>query len=159
MRVLVVDDYEESAEASCLLLQVLGHEARHAKSGAAALEQYEAFGPDVLLLDIGLPDLSGYQIAREIRARSPERPVDLVGSGLEARNRRIRGRIPDIEGSLCGFRQPGSRAAQGRETGRPRRRAPPVITAPPRHGGRTERVVKELFRAVPDHLDRFAGDL
>ena len=47
----------------------------------------------------------------QLRARSPERPVDLVGSGLEPRNRRICRRNADIEGSLRSFRQPGSAAA------------------------------------------------
>ena len=54
----------------------------------------------------------------QLRARSAERPVDLIGGGLEARNRRIRGRLADIEGSLRGFRK--ARAA-----------APPRIGAKP----------------------------
>src|SRR5438128_12338022 len=68
MRVLIVDDYPGSVDASQLLLELLGHECRTAMDGASALQQFRAFEPDIVLLDIGLPDLSGYEVAREIRA-------------------------------------------------------------------------------------------
>ena len=68
-RVLVVDDHPDSAEASCLLLTLLGHEARAATSGVQALVEVERWHPDVVICDIGLPDISGYEIARTIRRR------------------------------------------------------------------------------------------
>ncbi len=69
-RVLIVDDFPDAADASCMLLTVLGHSCRIAKSGTAALELIEQFDPDIVILDIGLPDLSGYEIARTLRAHS-----------------------------------------------------------------------------------------
>jgi CheY-like chemotaxis protein len=68
-RVLVVDDHPDSAEASCLLLTLLGHEACAAMSGRQALVQVERWHPDVVFCDICLPDISGYEIARTIRSR------------------------------------------------------------------------------------------
>jgi CheY-like chemotaxis protein len=68
-RVLVVDDHPDSAEASCLLLTLLGHEARAATNGVQALVEVERSHPDVVFCDISLPDISGYEIARTIRRR------------------------------------------------------------------------------------------
>jgi two-component system CheB/CheR fusion protein len=69
-RVLVVDDYPDAAETACMLLSMLGHECRFATCGHDALVEAAAFGPDVALLDIGLPDVSGYDLARQLRARA-----------------------------------------------------------------------------------------
>jgi two-component system CheB/CheR fusion protein len=69
MRVLVVDDYPAAAEAACILLGMLGHETKAALTGESALAQAETFAPHAVILDIGLPDLSGYEVARELRAR------------------------------------------------------------------------------------------
>lgn len=68
-RVLVVDDHVDAADASCMLLNVLGHEARPAINGGQALEEAERFHPDVVICDIGLPDISGYEVARALRRR------------------------------------------------------------------------------------------
>jgi PAS domain S-box-containing protein len=66
-RVLVVDDNVDAANALRYLLQNDGHEVRIANDGPAGLALAREFKPDVLLLDIGLPRLSGYEIAREVR--------------------------------------------------------------------------------------------
>jgi CheY-like chemotaxis protein len=66
-RVLIVDDYPDAAEATCMLFKQLGHSVRQAHSGTRALDEAEEFHPDVVLLDIGLPDLSGYEVARTLR--------------------------------------------------------------------------------------------
>jgi two-component system, OmpR family, response regulator len=68
-RVLVVDDYPDAAEIACLLLESLGHECRAATTGAGALAEAERFDPQIVILDIGLPDISGYDVARELRRR------------------------------------------------------------------------------------------
>jgi CheY-like chemotaxis protein len=68
-RVLVVDDYADAAEATCMLFTQLGYDCRQATTGTRALEEAETFHPDVVLLDIGLPDLSGYEVARALRQR------------------------------------------------------------------------------------------
>jgi PAS domain S-box-containing protein len=66
-RVLVVDDNVDSAESLAMLLKVNGHEVRVAYDGPAALLEAAAFMPEVVLLDIGLPGMSGYEVARKLR--------------------------------------------------------------------------------------------
>jgi two-component system CheB/CheR fusion protein len=68
-RILIVDDHPDAADAACMLFARLGHDCRPAMSGERALHEDEAFHPDVVLLDIGLPDLSGYEVARALRQR------------------------------------------------------------------------------------------
>jgi two-component system, sensor histidine kinase len=70
-RVLVVDDYPDSAESVCTLLTLLGYDCQIACCGRDALAQAAAFDPAIVLLDIGLPDISGYEVARALRARNP----------------------------------------------------------------------------------------
>ena len=77
-RILVVDDLPDCAASIQLLLSLLGHDCRSAGSGAEALEVAEAFEPEIVLLDIGLPDLSGYEVARALRARQGDRPLFLA---------------------------------------------------------------------------------
>jgi PAS domain S-box-containing protein len=66
-RVLVVDDSADAAESLRMLLQARGHEVRTAHDGSAALRAAEEFQPDVVLLDIGLPHMDGYEVARRLR--------------------------------------------------------------------------------------------
>jgi CheY-like chemotaxis protein len=66
-RVLVVDDDFAVAESMVVLLQIVGHDVRSAASGEAALELARDFRPQVVLLDIGLPDMDGYEVARQLR--------------------------------------------------------------------------------------------
>src|SRR5947209_2753550 len=67
-RVLVVDDNVDAAATLELLLKSLGHETRMAHDGARALDIAREFRPDVVLLDIGMPGLDGYEVARRLRA-------------------------------------------------------------------------------------------
>ncbi len=69
LRILVVDDNEDAADSMALLLELDGHEARIARDGLHAVEAAELWTPDVVLLDIGLPKLDGYEAARRIRAQ------------------------------------------------------------------------------------------
>jgi DNA-binding response OmpR family regulator len=68
-RVLFVDDFPETAAVCSLLLSLSGHACCAAMTGAAALEEVERFHPDIVVLDLGLPDMSGYEVARLLRAR------------------------------------------------------------------------------------------
>lgn len=77
-RVLVVDDYPDSAETTCTLLSLLGHDCRYAVCGKDALTQAAQFEPDVVILDIGLPDVSGFDLARQIRAQLAGKPLYLA---------------------------------------------------------------------------------
>jgi len=78
VRVLIVDDYPDSAETSAMLLELFGHECRTAVTGQDALAQAASFDPDIVILDIGLPDISGYEVARALRAQARDRPLYLA---------------------------------------------------------------------------------
>lgn len=78
LKVLVVDDDRDTVVSLTLLLEDEGHEVRSASSAGEAWRALRHFDPDVILLDIGLPDRNGYDLAREIRARFGERGPALV---------------------------------------------------------------------------------
>jgi CheY-like chemotaxis protein len=67
LRVLVVEDCPDNHESMCVLLGIWGHRVRDAGDGTAALALAPGFRPDVALLDIGLPGLDGYEVARRLR--------------------------------------------------------------------------------------------
>jgi signal transduction histidine kinase/ActR/RegA family two-component response regulator len=77
-RILVVDDNRDSAESLALLLRLAGHEIQAAHDGLEAVEAAGWFRPDVVLLDIGLPKLNGYEAARRIREEPWGREMVLV---------------------------------------------------------------------------------
>jgi PAS domain S-box-containing protein len=66
-RVVVADDNKDAADALAMLLELSGHEVRVAHGGRAALSLAQTFRPDVAILDIGMPDLSGYDVAAQLR--------------------------------------------------------------------------------------------
>ncbi len=69
-RILVVDDNRDAAESLAMVLQLNGHETRLAHDGLDAMQAAEAFRPDLVLLDIGLPKLNGYEVARRLRGEA-----------------------------------------------------------------------------------------
>ena len=77
-RVLVVDDNTDHAESLSFLLKLMGHDTRLAHDGEAALQVAAEFEPDVALIDIGLPRLNGYEVARRLRAEPRLRSAVLV---------------------------------------------------------------------------------
>jgi signal transduction histidine kinase/ActR/RegA family two-component response regulator len=77
-RVLIVDDNRDSADSLALLLRRHGNEVHTAYDGIAALSAVESFRPEVVLLDIGLPELDGYDAARRIREQSNGRNITLI---------------------------------------------------------------------------------
>jgi CheY-like chemotaxis protein/anti-sigma regulatory factor (Ser/Thr protein kinase) len=78
MRILIVDDNADAAEALSTLLSLEGHVVSQAHTAHNALDAVPAFGPDVVLLDIDLPDLSGYEVARRLRARAGHGELRIV---------------------------------------------------------------------------------
>ena len=66
-RILVVDDNHDSALSLAMMLSIMGHETRTAHDGESAVATAESFLPEVVLLDIGLPKLNGYEVAQRIR--------------------------------------------------------------------------------------------
>jgi signal transduction histidine kinase/ActR/RegA family two-component response regulator len=70
LRILVVDDHIDGATSMCRLLRVLGYEARQASDGLEGLVAAAELRPDVVLLDIAMPKLNGYEVARRLRAEA-----------------------------------------------------------------------------------------
>jgi signal transduction histidine kinase len=77
-RVLVVDDNEDAATSLAELLRFDGHVVESAFTARGALDKFESFGPDIVLLDIGLPEMDGYEVARRMRSLSGSRRFALV---------------------------------------------------------------------------------
>jgi PAS domain S-box-containing protein len=91
LRVLVVDDNVDTAESLAMLLKLYGHEVWPAHTGPKALEAAQAEQPDVILLDIGLPGMDGYEVARRLREQKGLEGATLIamtGYGEEADRRR-----------------------------------------------------------------------
>jgi PAS domain S-box-containing protein len=77
-RVLVVDDICDNADSLALMLTGAGHEVRATYGGSEALQLAETFQPEVVLLDLGMPELSGYEVARKIRATAWGKSATLI---------------------------------------------------------------------------------
>jgi len=77
-RILVVDDNRDSAISMAMLLNMTGNETRTAFDGLEAISAAEQFHPEVVLLDIGLPNLNGYEVARKIREQPWGQGMTLV---------------------------------------------------------------------------------
>jgi CheY-like chemotaxis protein len=69
-KILVVDDNHDSALSMSMMLSIMGHDTRTAHDGETAVATAQTFLPDVVLLDIGLPKLNGYEVAQRIREQS-----------------------------------------------------------------------------------------
>lgn len=90
-RILVVDDSVDSADSLALLLRMLGHTTMAAHDGEAALQAMTAFHPEIVLLDIGLPRLNGYEVARRLREMPGGKSlllIALTGYGQDEDRRR-----------------------------------------------------------------------
>jgi PAS domain S-box-containing protein len=89
-RILIADDNEDSARMLAAALRLLGHEVRMTHDGKATLEAADSFTPAMAILDIGMPKMNGYEVARELRARFGERItlVAITGWGKEEDKRR-----------------------------------------------------------------------
>jgi CheY-like chemotaxis protein len=78
LRVLIVDDNADAADSLCALLRLWGYDARAAYDGEEGLEQASALVPDCLFLDLGLPGIDGYELARRLRQHPVLRKANLV---------------------------------------------------------------------------------
>jgi len=77
-RVLVVDDNRDAAESLGTVLELLGAQVRLAHAGPEAIEAVAAYRPSVVLLDLGMPGMDGYEVARRLRARQGGAPLSIV---------------------------------------------------------------------------------
>jgi DNA-binding response OmpR family regulator len=77
-RVLIVDDFPDAAAATEMMLSLRGYTCQIALSGREAIEVADKFQPELAILDIGLPDLSGFELARTLRARAAGKPLHLA---------------------------------------------------------------------------------
>jgi PAS domain S-box-containing protein len=92
-RVLVVDDNVDAADTLGMLMRSLGHEAKVVYDGMQALQAADEFRPDVVLLDIGLPGINGYEVARRLRSRKGGQSAKIIaitGWGQDADRARAR---------------------------------------------------------------------
>jgi CheY-like chemotaxis protein len=97
LRVLVIDDNRDNAESLRLLLGLMGHNVRVALDGIEGIRVAEDFRPNVILLDIGMPDLDGHEVCRRIRSHDWGRAMVLIaqtGWGQDEDRRRTQ---------ACGF--------------------------------------------------------
>ena len=90
VRVLVVNDYADNVESMAMLLRLYGHEVETALGGPAALRAARANPPEVVLLDISMPGMNGYEVARQLRSMFQDRVVliALTAHGFEEDKRR-----------------------------------------------------------------------
>jgi len=92
-RILVVDDVPDSADSLAALLERQGHDARTAYGGVEAVQVAREYRPDIVLLDLGLPQLSGYEVGRQIRALGggdPPLMIAITGWGHDENRERTR---------------------------------------------------------------------
>ena len=90
VRVLVVEDDEEIATVLQRSLRIEGYEVRVSADGVSALEDYQAFLPDLLVLDLGLPGIDGIEVARRLRAGGDDAPI-LMLTARDALESRVEG--------------------------------------------------------------------
>jgi two-component system, chemotaxis family, CheB/CheR fusion protein len=77
-RILVVDDEKDTAESLAVLLEEDGHDTLSVQDGRAALDAVRTFDPEVVLLDLGLPDMNGYEVAEKLREEHPRERLLLI---------------------------------------------------------------------------------
>jgi signal transduction histidine kinase/DNA-binding response OmpR family regulator len=81
LRIVVVDDNIDGAETLANLLELLGHDVRVSHDGPSGIVAVREFGPDIVLLDIGLPGMDGFEVARRLRSELSECPTLVAVSG------------------------------------------------------------------------------
>lgn len=83
-KILLVDDNVAAAQTMAMLIGMNGYEVVVAEDGASALREFERMSPDIVLLDIGLPDINGHEVAKRIRASSgTSSPILVAVTGWE----------------------------------------------------------------------------
>ncbi len=98
LSVLVVDDHNDTAESYGELLTLWGYDVQIAACGHDALHKASIVSPDIILLDIGLPDMTGWEVARRLRDRgSGKQPLIVAVTGCGTEEDRARSADSDID--------------------------------------------------------------
>lgn len=79
LRILLIDDNQDIVDSNTLLLEMMGHQVEGSYSGTQGLSAARTFAPDAILLDIGLPDMDGYQVARKLREQTATQRALIIG--------------------------------------------------------------------------------
>jgi two-component system CheB/CheR fusion protein len=100
-RVLIVDDNEDAANSLAMILKLGGHETASVYTAVDALQRAADFRPDVVLLDIGLPGMDGYEVAQKMRELPGLRDIRLVAvTGYGRSDDRLRARDAGFDDHL-----------------------------------------------------------
>jgi CheY-like chemotaxis protein len=91
LRILVIEDNPDGRETLCVLLELLGHQVVAASDGIAGVDKGLSWRPEVALVDIGLPGLDGYEVARRLRAALDRRIFLIAQTGYGQPEDRRRG--------------------------------------------------------------------
>ena len=102
LRILVADDERDQVATLAAILQDEGHEVRECYRGSEVLRMVRGFDPDVALVDIGMPGMSGYEVARELRQElGKERPLLIAVTGWKQSSDRILARLAGFDHHLA----------------------------------------------------------
>jgi len=100
-RVLIVDDNHDAAESLAMLVELIGNEAQVAYDGASALALLDEFRPGLVLLDLTMPGMSGFEVARAVRASAAHAGIRLVAlSGRSADETRAETRAAGFDAQV-----------------------------------------------------------
>jgi CheY-like chemotaxis protein len=101
LRILIVDENVDTARILGVLCEEMGHECKFAYDGVAALEAARRLQPDVILLDLGLPRMDGFEVARQLRADPAFRDLLIIAvTGFASEEDRQRSREVGIDHHL-----------------------------------------------------------
>jgi DNA-binding response OmpR family regulator len=101
LRVLVVDDDRDTVLSLTMLLNEEGHSVEAAHKGKEVLSSIRKFEPDVVLLDIGLPDMTGYDVARAVRRQGERRPTLIAVTAWNKETDRLMARAAGFDHYLA----------------------------------------------------------
>ena len=97
LRVLLIDDNENVVESTALWFEMSGHQIAIARNGTQGVSTAQTFEPDVILLDIGLPDMSGYQVARKLRELPTTRRALIIALSGYMLNKTLLEEVTDFD--------------------------------------------------------------
>lgn len=99
-RILIIDDNQDSAEMVAMLLSLSGHDVKVAVDGEEAIEVARAYHPEVVLLDLGLPGIDGYEVARRLQSEGLSGEMLVAVSGYGQPEDRLRTKAAGFDAHL-----------------------------------------------------------